>query len=225
MAEERRDRAPGGQERPAEGSGAAPLPVAKKKKQFGKGSMFFLLLLLSFGAGAGLHFSGLWDARPLVWEVIPQIPYVGKGIADFFGIPEQYTLTVAARRAYEQNERQKRLDERERDLIDRESAVDVASADVGLRSRRLVSLEEAAKENEAKRAEATASDNEKTLIAQRVKDFNTMSSSRAAKITEEMREDLAVKILQGLTSEARSSILGRMDAKKAARLVDLLAKE
>ena len=228
MAEERRDRAPGRpEERPSEessASGAGPA-AAKKKKKRGKGILFFPLLLLAFGVGAGLHFSGLWDARPLVWEIVPQIPYVGKGVANFFGIPEQYTLTVAERRAFEQNERQRRLDERERGLVDRETAVDAASADIAARSDRLASREEAARANEANRAANATSEDEKALITQRVKDFNTMSSRNAAKIVEEMRDDLAVKILQGLTNDARASILGKMDAKKAARLVDLLARQ
>jgi len=226
MAEKRRDRAPGRQEE--QGPETAPVaaaPVAKKKKQHGKGSLFFLLLLLALGVGTGLHFGGLWDARPLAWEIIPKIPYVGKNVAGFFGIPEQYTLTVAERLVFEQNERQRRLDERERNLMERESAVETASSDITVRSRRIADLELGLKDDNARRAEAAASEDENNLIAQRIKDFNTMSARNAAKIVEEMRDDLAVKILQGLTNDARASILGRMDARNAARLVDLLARQ
>ena len=224
MAEKRRDRAPGGQEELGSGAavGAAPA-VAKKKKKRGKGGLLFLLLLLVSGIGAGLHFGGIWDARPLAWEIVPQIPYVGKSVAGFFGIPEQYTLTVAERLAYEQNERQIRLDKRERNLMERETAVGLASSDIAARSKRIAALELGVKDDSARKAEEAASENEKMLITQRIKDFNTMSGRNAAKIVEEMRDDLAVKILQGLTNEARASILGKMDAKKAARLVDLLA--
>ena len=202
----------------------APL-VVKQKKKLGKVGLFFILLLLSFGVGSGLHFSGLWDARPLIWEAVPQIPYVGKNIAGFFDIPEQYTLTVNERRTYEQNERQKRLDERERDLISREAAVDAALADITARSQILADLEMLAEGDGARRAEEAASVTERELIAQRVRDFNTMSSRNSAQIVEEMRDELAVKILQGLTSDARASILGKMDARKAARLVELLSTQ
>jgi len=223
MAEERREVAPGKQEeRTPEVSGAAP-PAAKKKKKRGKGSLLFFFLLLALGVGAGLHFSGMWDARPLVWEIVPQIPYIGKPVAEFFGIPEMYTLTVAERRAYEQNERQKRLDERERGLIARETAVDVVSSDMAIRSERVARLEALARENDARKAEEALSDSEKTLIAQRIKDFNTMSPRNAAQIIEEMGDDLAVKILQGLANDARASILSKLDAKKAARLVGLMS--
>ncbi|MCL2010197.1 MAG: MgtE intracellular region [Synergistaceae bacterium] len=202
----------------------APL-VVKQKKKLGKVGLFFILLLLSFGVGSGLHFSGLWDARPLIWEAVPQIPYVGKSIAGFFDIPEQYTLTVNERRTYELNERQKRLDERERDLIAREAAVDAALADITARSQILADLEMLAEGDGARRAEEAASVTERELIAQRVRDFNTMSSRNSAQIVEEMRDELAVKILQGLTSDARASILGKMDARKAARLVELLSTQ
>ena len=226
MAEERRDRAPGRQEEhPLEVLSVAAPPVAKKKKKLGKVSLLFIILLLAFGTGTGLHFSGMWDARPMVWEIVPQIPYVGQGVANFFGIPEQYTLTAAERRTYEQNERQKRLDERERDLIDREAAVDAALTDITARSHILAGQEEAARENDARRAEDIASAAEKDLINQRIKDFNTMTARNAAQIVEEIRDDLAVKILQGLNNDARASILGRMDAKKAARLVELLSTQ
>ena len=223
MAEERWDVAPGKQDgRTSEVSGAAP-PAVKKKKKRGKGTMFFILLLLAFGVGTGLHFSGIWDARPLVWEVVPQIPYIGKNVAKFFGIPEQYTLTVAERRAYEQNERQKRLDERERNLIAREFAVDTASSDLAVRLERVARLEVSAKENNARKSSETASESEKELISQRIKDFNTMSARNSAQIVEEMSDELAVKIMQGLNNDARTSILGKMDAKKAARLVELMS--
>ena len=224
MAEERRARTPGSQEE--RGSDVAPAPApksAKKKKKLGKIGMLFILLLLTFGAGTGLHFSGIWDARPLVWEVVPQIPYIGKPVADFFRIPEQYSLTVDERRTYEQNERQKRLDERERNLIDRETVVEAALADVTVRSQRLSDQEMTAKDDNARKTEDAASAAEKNLIAQRIKDFNTMSARNSAQIVEEMSDQLAVKILQGLNSDARASILGKMDAKKAARLVELMS--
>ena len=77
----------------------------------------------------------------------------------------------------------------------------------------------------SRKTEDAESEAEKNLIAQRIKDFNTMSARNAAQIVEEMRDDLAVRILQGLTNDARASILGRMDAKKAARLVELMAMQ
>ena len=224
MAEERRGKASDRlEESPAEAALSVFSPVAKNKKKLGKTGILFIVLLMAFGVGTGLHFSGLWDARPLVWGVIPQIPYVGKDMADFFGIPEQYTLTVAERRAYEQNERQKRLDERERGLIDRELAVDAASAEIALRSQRLADLEALAMDNEARRADDVTSEAEQELIAQRIRDFKNMTPRSAAQIVEEMKEELAVKILQGLGNDTRASILGRMDVRKAARLVELMS--
>jgi flagellar motility protein MotE (MotC chaperone) len=200
-------------------------PAAKVKKKTGKTGLLFILMLLAFGVGAGLHFSGMWDARPLMWEAVPKIPYVGKGVAGFFGIPEQYTLTVEERRAFEQNERQRRLDERERDLIEREATVNAALTDIAGRTQQLADLEASMESIGARRADENELTAERDLIAQRVRDFNTMSARNSAQIVEEMRDELAVKILQGLTSDARASILGKMDARKAARLVELLSTQ
>jgi flagellar motility protein MotE (MotC chaperone) len=50
-----------------------------------------------------------------------------------------------------------------------------------------------------------------------------MSSRNAALILEEMPDGLSVEILQGLSNEARASILGRMDPRVAARLVSIMS--
>jgi len=221
MAEERRGRASGRQEeRPQE---AAPIEAApaKKKKKLGRAGFFFIFLLLAFGVGTGLHFSGMWDARPLVWEVVPQIPYIGRPVANFFGIPEQYTLTVAERRVFEQNERQRRLDEWERNLMEREIALGTTLGDIVTKAEQLANLEEAARANVPPTETRDAAAQEEITRLRRV--FTTMSPRNAAQIAEELREDLAVEILQGLPNDARASILGRMDARRAARLVDLMS--
>ena len=225
MAEERRDDRP---RRLEEGPGeSAPItPVAKKKKKRGKGRLLFPLLVLAAGIGAGLHFSGLWDARPLMWSIVPQIPYIGQPIAGFFEIPEQYTLTVAQRRAYELEEWQKRLDERERSLSSRESAVETASDDVKVRAERLAqqAQQEASVQRTAEQKNSeTASDAEKKLIDQVVKTYQDMSPRNAAQIVEQVREPLAVELLQKLPPDARASILGKMAPPKAARLTELMA--
>jgi len=222
MAEERRPRALGRQEeQPQETAPAAP--VARKKKKLSKAALFFIFLLLASGAGVGLHFSGMWDARPLVWGVVPQIPYIGPPVANFFGIPEQFTLTVAERRVFEQNERQRRLDEWERDLAEREAALGMTLGDIIARSEQLADMEASVRATApVQEARDTATQEE---IARIRRDFTTMSARSAAQIAEELREDLAVEILQGMPNEARASILGRMDARRAARLVDLMSAQ
>jgi len=222
MAEERRPRALGRQEdQPQEAAPAAP--VVRKKKKLSKASIFFIFLLLAAGVGAGLHFSGMWDARPLVWSVVPQIPYIGAPVANFFGIPEQFTLTVAERRVFEQNERQRRLDEWERDLAEREAALGTTLVDIIARSEQLAGIEAAARYAALSAEDRDVATQEEIVRIRR--DFTTMSARNAAQIAEELREDLAVEILQGMPNEARASILGRMDARRAARLVDLMSAQ
>ncbi|MDR1623079.1 MAG: MgtE intracellular region [Synergistaceae bacterium] len=228
MAEERRDDRSRRPERPEEGAGdnsqiTAPARNAKKRKKRGKGRLLFPLLLLAAGVGAGLHFSGMWDARPLMWSIVPQIPYIGQPISKFFKIPEQYTLTVAQRRAYELEEWQQRLNDRERDLSVRESAVETASDDLGMRSERLARQEASIQRTAAEKPDETSTDAEKKLIDQVVKTYQDMSPRNAAQIVEQVREPLAVELLQKLPPDVRASILGKMNPQKAARLTEMMA--
>ncbi len=182
-----------------------------------------MLLLLSFGVGTGLHFSGLWDARALIWGTVPKIPYLGRPLAQFFEIPEQYTLTVAERRAFELEEWQKRLTERERTLSGRESILDMASGDVGARSERLSRLEAAQTQESGQGTKDSASEAEKKLMNQVAKTYQDISPRNAAQIVEQLREGLAVELLQKLPVDARAAIMSKMDPKKAARLTEYMA--
>ncbi|MDR3231620.1 MAG: hypothetical protein LBT65_09265 [Synergistaceae bacterium] len=222
MAEERRERPPRGLDgRPEDEEQRVAAPPPKKKKS--KLTLFFLLLLLVFGVGTGLHFSGLWDARPLVWSLVPKIPYIGNPISRFFKIPGQYTLTVAERRAFELTEWQKRLDDRERGLSARESTVDAVSGDVGQRMERLARQETTARQTPSREAGSTASDADKKLMEQVARTYQDMSPRNAAQIVEQLSEGIAVELLQKLPVDARASILGKMEPKTAARLTELLA--
>jgi flagellar motility protein MotE (MotC chaperone) len=204
--------------------GAASRPAAPKKKQKrGKGGLLFLLLLLALGVGTGLHFSGVWDARPLLWGIVPKIPYVGEPLSRVMRIPEQYTLTVAERRAYELAEWQRRLDERERDLRARESAVETASSDIQALSGRLAQREAEAQRSDEQQQETAASESDRKLIDQVAKTYQDMSPRNAAQIVEQVSESLAVELLQKLPVDVRGSILGKMSPKKAARLTELMA--
>ena len=219
MAEERRGGRP--EERPEEAPKSAP--PEKKKVKRGKGGLIFLLLLLACGIGAGLHFSGLWDARPTVWGVVPKIPYIGGPLSRFFKIPEQYTLTVAERRAFELEEWQKRLDARERSLTTRESEVEVVSGDLALQADRVARQAGAATQSAPRKSSEPDEDPQKKMFDQVVKAYRDMSPRNAAAIVEQLREPLAVELLQKLPADARSSILGKVNPQKAARLTELMA--
>jgi flagellar motility protein MotE (MotC chaperone) len=223
MAEDRRndreDRSP--RRADAEEPAPAPQKESKGKKKRGKGSLLFFLFFIALGAGMGLHFSGLWDARPLLWGTVPKLPYVGETLSRLLRIPERYTLTAADRRAFELADWQKRLDEREKDLSRRESEVNAASGDLGARAESLERQRAAA--DASPRNAAGASDADKKLIEQVVRTYQDMSPRNAAQIVEQLSEPLAVELLQKLPSDARGSILGKMPPQKAARLTELMA--
>ncbi len=217
MAEERRT-----EEQPrAEKAPAAPSP--KKKKKRSRLGLLFLLLLLGLGTAAGLHFSGLWDGRPLFWSTVPRIPYVGQSLAQLFKVPERYSLTVDERRRLELEEWQKRLDERERGVMSVQAGLGVLSDDLGRLSLALEARERQLSAASADRAEGSATEDEKRLIDQVAKTYQDMSARNAAQIVEQLRENLAVDLLRKLPVDARASILGKMKPQRAARLTELMS--
>ena len=211
------------EERAPEAAEAAP--AKKKKKKLSKISLLFWLILLGVGTAVGLHLSGFWDGRPLFWSLIPKIPYVGAPLAEFFKVPEQYSLTVNERRAIELMEWQRRLDERERSLTDRSLNLDNLSDDLGARlgevQRREVMVAEA-EEIAASGGKPTQSEQE--LMNQVAHTYQDMSARNAAAVVEQLRDSLAVELLMKLPNEARAAILGKMKPQKAARLTELMAR-
>ena len=118
---------------------SAAAPKKKKKRERSKLGLLFLFLLLALGVAVGLHFSGVWDGRPLFWSVVPRIPYVGPSLAQILDVPERYSLTAEERRQLELEEWQRRLDERERGILSTKAGLEVLSDDLG---RRAVALDE-----------------------------------------------------------------------------------
>lgn len=214
----------------------APAPVVpkkkKKKKKMGKLTFFFWLILLALGTATGLHLSGIWDGRPLFWNVIPQIPYVGKQLAEFFRIPEVYSLTVAERRAIELKDWQQRLDAKERSLakIESESVLSLdeqinnlntLSRDLN-RRQRVIEQQEALLNDSENSPAATAAEQE--MMNQVARTYQDMSARNAAAIVEQLRDALAVELLMKLPNDARASIMGKIKPTKAARITELMTR-
>ena len=217
MAEERRAEEPQAEKAPAAS------PPKKKKKKRSKLGLLFLLILLGLGTAVGLHFSGLWDGRPLLWSVVPQIPYVGQDLARLLAVPERYALTADERRRLELEDWQKRLDEKERGVLDRQTGLEALSDDLGRRSQALEAQERLLSAASADRAESSATEDEQRLIDQVAKTYQDMSARNAAQIVEQLREKLAVDLLRKLPVDARASILGKMKPQRAARLTELMS--
>ena len=204
----------------APGEGAPP-PKKKKKKKGSKLAFLLLVLLMAAGVGAGLHIAGAWDARPLLYENVPRIPWIGHDIARLTGIPEEYTLTVEQRRRLELQRWNDRLDEQERSLREREAALETLSADLEARSLVVEKKEAEFTLKETKPPESP--EEEKAYVDMLMRTYQEISPRRAALIIEQLREDLAVKMLAAMPQDARASILGRMEAARAARLTERLA--
>ena len=201
---------------------SSPRPVrTSEKKKSRKGALLFLFLFLAAGAAAGLHVSGSWDARPVLYWSVPRVPWVGKDLATALGIPREYSLTAEQRRAIELQRWNDRLNEKERELDEREKRLSVLSADLGARSSAVEKIE--AEQAAAQMKPPENRQEEKEYLDMLMKTYQEISPRRAALILEQLREDLAVKLLEGMPQDARASILGRMEAVRAARLTERLA--
>ncbi len=201
---------------------STPRPKGKKEKRKGrKGALLFLFLLLAAGAAVGLHFGGVWDGRPLFYSSVPRLPWIGPSLAKSFGIPEEYTLTSEERRRLELERWSDRLSEREMELNALSERLEALSADVGKRRSALENREQTLRAKEEKPAENP--EEEDAYLAMLMKTYQEISPRKAALIVEQLREDLAVRLLEKMSSDVRASILGRMEAAAAARLTERLA--
>ncbi len=226
MAEERTPNAPQEVDVPSQ-------PIVrkkKKKKKLGKLTFLFWLLLLALGTATGMHLSGIWDGRPLLWSILPKIPYVGPQLSEFFQVPEIYALTSQERRAVELEQWQRRLDAWERSLDskdvsrmvvyeEREQALLELSRDVARRQRRL----RAEEQNAAAENASEPTEREQELMNQVARTYQDMSARNAAAVVEQLRDSLAVELLMRLPNDARASILGKVKPAKAARITELMA--
>ena len=201
---------------------STPRPKGKKEKRKGrKGTLLFLFLLLAAGTAAGMHFAGAWDARPLLYNVVPRLPWIGPSLAKSFGIPEEYSLTTEERRRLELERWSDRLSEQEMEMKTRSDSLDALSADIEKRAGTLENREQALSTKEAKPDENPEEEN--TYMAMLMKTYEEISPRKAAQILEQLREDLAVRLLAKMSNDVRASILGRMDAALAAQLTERLA--
>ena len=233
MAEERPANNPNpNPDAPAE-QAPAPTPVKRKKKKKGMGKLtfFFWMILLALGTATGMHLSGIWDGRPLFWEIIPRVPYVGDKLAEFFQVPEFYALTTEQRRAVELEQWQRRLDAQERSLESRdiarlevyerrELALVELSRDVARRQRRLRAMETDQSSENPDGPTAT----EQELMNQVARTYQDMSARNAAAVVEQLRDAMAVELLMRLPNDARASIMGKIKPTKAARITELMAQ-
>lgn len=212
-----------------EGAGEAQAQDApkkkKKKKKTGKLTILFWLLILGLGTAVGLHFSGLWDGRPLFWSTIPQLPYAGEYLSKFFDIPAEYSLTPNERRSIELADWQKRLDAKERELTSLDYVLGMSSRDLDYQMRTFnAQRQNAAAGGDSDNSGLNPTAEEQELMNQVARTYQDMSARNAAAIVEQLRDALAVDLLMKLPNDARASILGKVRPTKAARLTELMTR-
>lgn len=197
----------------------------KKKKKSKKGLLFFIALVALPASLVGLHLSGTWDARPMLFSLIPKLPYVGDRLTRLMDIPPVYTMTVEERRMYELRQWADLLEEREKKLDELSSKLGILSSDLTQRGQAVNEAEEKLASKEDNVSKEELSQDEKELFDRIVKTYQEISARRAAKIIENLDPTLAVRIFKALPEDDGANILGRMDAPKAAWLTEQLAKK
>ncbi|PIE54266.1 MAG: hypothetical protein CSA35_06925 [Dethiosulfovibrio peptidovorans] len=201
--------------------------VPKKQKRFRKLCflLFFLIPVVMAGALGGLQYSGIWDGRPLLYWVVPKLPYVGEDLSKLLDVPEVYTMTVEERRLYELRQWEKRLTDKELELDRLQASVIALSVDLTSREKNISLIEAKLLSADEQPDDRGLTEDEQAQFQSVVRTYQEISARRAAKIVESLDSNLAVRILRALPEEDRGKILGRMDAPKAAWLTEQLALE
>ena len=232
MAEQTRDNEPAAPESPVQ---PREVKTGGKKKKKKRGCGFFLLLIvLAAGAAYGLQASGAVDLRDVAYPLIPKIPYVGETLKEWLDIPDVYAMTAEERRRIELEEWESRIAETVRSMDEREQHLNLRSDDLGELERaleaeredlatRVQALNDEIARREAEPSAQRGTEADRNAIDETIRTFQDMSPRNAAAILEALDENLAVTILDGLSLDSRGSLLGRMDADKAARLTEQLS--
>ncbi len=207
----------------SEDSGKASSGKEKKKRRK-KGLVILALLLVAPASIAGLHFSGVWDGRPILYSVVPKLPYVGESLTSLLDVPKEYVMTSEQRRIYELRRWEDGLVSRERELGNLKAQLDALSSDLSARALEVSRAESDLALKEKEKPSVSLSEEERKLFDRVVRTYQEISASKAAKIVENLETSLAVRILRSMPEDAGANILGRMDAAKAAWLTEQLAK-
>ena len=200
-----------------------PEEKPKKKKKKSKAKLFFLLLLILAGVLGGMHLTGTWDARPLLYRTLPSLPFVGPYLGEWLQVPPEYSLTVEERRELDLEKREELLREWEEGLREREETLENLSKDLTHRENMVktreqslaASLEEAEKEP----TEDLSQENIKRLL--RV--YSEMSPRNAAEIMQNLPGELAVTLLSRMPQDQAANILSKMEPPRAAFITRELA--
>jgi flagellar motility protein MotE (MotC chaperone) len=204
---------------------ASPRPLKKKRKSRWFGLLLVFLLVL--GVLFGLHASGVADLRPIIYTTVPRIPVLGGRLGKLLSVPERYALTAVERRRLELEEYEKSVMDKLKELEAQRAAIEAASQDLAAREARLrereLALQEAAQRASGSQGSAASSND--GSFEELVQIFQEINPRRGSEILTRLPKELAVRVLKALPQDQAASLLGRMDAAKAAELTEQLVKE
>jgi len=194
----------------------------KKSKKLGCGLLCLFLLAAVIGSFLGLQLLGIVDVRPIIYKAGGHLPIVGQ---KFFS-SDQLALSPEERRRQELKEYEEQINKKFLELQAKEEELNKKEQDMAKKEADLA----AEAEKLAKNVIATAGTGGDEGADVKGESFSTlvsilqeMSARKAAEVLNGFSEDLAVKVLRALPSDVAGNILGRMDAAKAAALMEQLS--
>ena len=194
-----------------------------KNKKLGCGLLSLSLLAIIVGIFLGLQLLGIVDVRPIIYKAGGHLPIVGQ---KFFP-SGRLILSPEERRRQELKEYEELVNKKFLELQAKEEELSKKEQELAKKEAELA----AEAERLAKSSTVTANANEDVDVKDiRGESFSTlvsilqeMSPRKAAQVLNGLSEGLAVEVLRALPSDVAGDILGRMDAAKAAALMEQLS--
>jgi flagellar motility protein MotE (MotC chaperone) len=192
----------------------------KKKRAVGCALLSLFIIMLACGAIFGLRLLGIVDIRSITYKAGSHLPFLG----DRLFPPGEVVITPEERRIQELQEYEKQINSKFLELQRKEEELEK-------KERELTLMEEELQARARSLAEMTQTPSslelqvEEELFPKVIAIIQEMSTRRAAEVLNDFTDSLAVEVLKALPPDTAGAILGRMDAAKAARLMEQMATE
>jgi len=192
----------------------------KKKRAIGCALLSLFIIMVACGVLFGLHLLGVVDIRSITYKAGSYLPFLG----DRFLLSGEVVLTPEERRLRELQEYEEQinskffeLQRKEEELGKKERELTLMDEELQARAR---SLAETAQKPSSRELQV-----EEELFPKIIAIIQEMSTRRAAEVLNDFNDSLAVEVLKALPPDTAGAILGRMDAAKAARLMEQMATD
>ena len=192
----------------------------KKKRAVGCALLSLFIIMLACGALFGLHLLGIVDIRSITYKAGAHLPFLGDRLLP----PGEVDLTPEERRLRELQEYEKQINSKFLELQRKEEELEKKERELTLMEEELQTKARSLTEMEQTQSSLDLQVEEE-LFPKVIAIIQEMSTRRAAEVLSDFTDSLAVEVLKALPPDTAGAIIGRMDAAKAARLMEQMATE